>query len=311
MVTPTPGTPPRVSMAAWVQTRLADFDRTSLLEKLGRLAVGAAGAGFAGQFTDQTTAWQVELEQLEHAIHELRGREPASEDWMLLLEYTIPRRQRRIDMVLLTGSMIGVFEFKIGATTFARADRWQIEDYALDLRDFHEASRGHVIVPFLIATASHALPTHSASSAGPIHLIGRSGLPDAILRAAKEASAGPAASVLDPAEWVAAPYSPVPTIVEATRTLFQQQSVRELSHAYATTSMPPSRRSQTRSAQPGHRGAPRSARRRPIVAPVRAPVGAGDGDSDVSPAVQRERTHGRVRPHGLGPSPGSGERSPS
>jgi Uncharacterized conserved protein (DUF2075) len=40
-------------------------------------------------------------------------------------------------------------------------------------------------------------------------------------------------AIIDPEAWIGAPYSPAPTIVEASRTLFRQQSVRELSHAYA------------------------------------------------------------------------------
>jgi hypothetical protein len=97
---------------------------------------------------DQTTAWVVELKLLGSAVRDLRHREPASADWVFLLEHTIPRRQRRLDAVLLTGSMIGVLEFKLGATAFPRAARWEVEDCALDLRDFHGASRDRVIVRF-------------------------------------------------------------------------------------------------------------------------------------------------------------------
>jgi hypothetical protein len=65
---------------AWVKTRLADFDSTSLLERLGQLAIGAAGAGFARQFSDQTTAWQVELELLDRTARELKRLDPTSSD---------------------------------------------------------------------------------------------------------------------------------------------------------------------------------------------------------------------------------------
>jgi hypothetical protein len=222
------------SASAWVQTRLADFDRSSLLDKLGQLSSGAAGAGFSRQFVDQTTAWQLELELLEHAVQDLLHRARASRDWVLLLEYTIPRRQRRIDAVLLTPQLICVLEFKIGATAFKRADRWQVEDYVLDLRDFHGGSRAHTIVPFLIATGVDQPPTTAPSTVGSIRLVGRIGLAEIILRAVEEAPPSSASDITsNPEAWVAAPYSPAPTIVEATRTLFQQQSVRELSHAYA------------------------------------------------------------------------------
>jgi hypothetical protein len=45
-----------------------------------------------------------------------------------------------------------VLEFKVGANTFLPADRAQVEDYALDLFDFHAGSRQHVLVPILVAT---------------------------------------------------------------------------------------------------------------------------------------------------------------
>ncbi len=94
----------------------------------------------------QIRAWRVQIELLRHA---LTGLPP---DWHLLLEYPLLRDSRRIDAVILTGHAILVLEFKVGAASFTNVDRQQVEDYALDIFDFHAESRAYPIVPILVAT---------------------------------------------------------------------------------------------------------------------------------------------------------------
>ena len=178
--------------------------------------------------TSKRESWTAQLEYLESAVAELLSAEPAAAQWSLLLEYEIPRRQRRIDAVLLAGTVIFAIEFKVGATTFERASVWQVEDYALDLRDFHSASRGRPIVPVLVATAA---TTPAGAKSDAVLRVGQTGLANAILDAHRSHStAGPP---IDAAEWDASGYRPTPTIIEATRRLFAGHSVRDLSHSYA------------------------------------------------------------------------------
>jgi hypothetical protein len=68
------------------------------------------------------------------------------------------REGRRIDVVLLVGSIVFVVEFKVGATSFDAAALDQVWDYALDLKNFHEASHARPIVPLLIATEAREAP---------------------------------------------------------------------------------------------------------------------------------------------------------
>ena len=63
---------------------------------------------------------------------------------------------RRIDAVLLIGPVVFVIEFKVGESVFERAALDQVWDYALDLKNFHEASHSVSIVPVLIATGATA-----------------------------------------------------------------------------------------------------------------------------------------------------------
>jgi hypothetical protein len=51
-----------------------------------------------------------------------------------------------------TLTIILVVEFKVGATSYQPRDIQQVEDYALDLRDFHEGSHHLPIVPVLCST---------------------------------------------------------------------------------------------------------------------------------------------------------------
>ena len=80
-------------------------------------------------------------------------------EWRLVLEYPMRRLGRRIDAVLVAPRAIVVLEFKAGAAQFLPADRRQVEGYALDLQDFHAASRGRVIVPVLVVTAARPRET--------------------------------------------------------------------------------------------------------------------------------------------------------
>ena len=73
-------------------------------------------------------------------------------EWWLLLEYEIPRRERRPDAIILAWDLIFVVEFKIGQTAFGSTDRWQAQSYALDIRDFHAASRDRFVTPILVAS---------------------------------------------------------------------------------------------------------------------------------------------------------------
>ena len=50
------------------------------------------------------------------------------------------------------GPVVFVIEFKVGESVFDRAAVDQVWDYALDLKNFHEASHSASIVPILIAT---------------------------------------------------------------------------------------------------------------------------------------------------------------
>jgi len=68
------------------------------------------------------------------------------------LEYTIPRLNKRADVILLLRGIIFCIEFKVGQSAYNQQDVDQVMDYALDLKNFHKESHLRTIVPILVAT---------------------------------------------------------------------------------------------------------------------------------------------------------------
>lgn len=92
----------------------------------------------------QRNAWIEQATLLRECLLEHEGK--------IYFEFSIPRMGRRIDVVVITGSVVFVIEFKVGASTYDSADLDQVMDYALDLHNFHEGSHNVKIIPILVAT---------------------------------------------------------------------------------------------------------------------------------------------------------------
>ena len=181
---------------------------------------------FRGVEAEQIDSWTRSLDALR-AVVAL----PGGASWTVLLEYDLLRLERRIDAVLLTDRAIVVLEFK---PAFSAEGARQVEDYALDLRDFHAASRAHPILPVLVAMAGpEPRNTWPLPLAGvtPVLRATAAGLP--ALVAGAQAHFPPAP--LDGPGWAAAPYRPVPGIVEAARLMFARHGVGEIAAARADT----------------------------------------------------------------------------
>src|SRR4051812_30067610 len=152
---------PNDPTASLASTRAAGFGATLRLRDLavtpndlivGQLARASSESGLHSLLRDQTEAWVAELDILRTAAARLAQRVPESGNWQIVLEFEIPRSGRRADAVLLAGDLILVVEFKIGEAEFTAAARRQVEDYALDLADFHLLSHDRQIIPMLVAS---------------------------------------------------------------------------------------------------------------------------------------------------------------
>jgi hypothetical protein len=137
---------PEIYARAWYGAAIDEFLRTESDAIVGRLSL----AGSHDLQQTQREAWVKQVVILKDALAGLSG--------TILFEFTIPRMGRRIDAVLLIGTAVMVVEFKVGQKDFDRAAIEQVWDYALDLKNFHEASHFASIVPILVATAASSCP---------------------------------------------------------------------------------------------------------------------------------------------------------
>lgn len=201
---------------AWYDASIADFLTADPDAIIGRLTQ-ASNVAVEGT---QTTAWREQIALLKPALAGLSG--------LVLFEFNIPRMGRRIDVILLIGSVIFVVEYKVGESAFERAAVDQVWDYALDLKNFHEGSHNVAVVPILVATdatdAPALAPQFSTDGVCRPLQSTTTRLRETIDQLLQRVQGG----VLDEARWLDAPYRPTPTIVEAARALYAQHSVEAI-----------------------------------------------------------------------------------
>ena len=214
-------------MRAWWSAPLPDFLAHSPEAIVGVLSTRLVETHPLNRAT-QLQAWREQIAILRAALRGL------PENWRLLFEYPLLRLGRRIDAVLLTDRAVLVLEFKTGASDFNNLDRQQVEDYALDLYDFHAESRSHPVVPILVAGGTSARDT-----TWPLLWHGVTPVLDAtpatlqsLLQDLNQRIDRPPRP-LDALAWEVAPYRPVPTIIEAARMLYGRHGVAEIAEARA------------------------------------------------------------------------------
>lgn len=200
---------------AWYAATIRDFLTEGSDSIIGKLA-GHAGDG---HFSTQQSAWRSQIDILQQQLKDLDG-------W-LFFEFNIPRMGRRVDVILVLGPAIFALEFKVGETTYDRAAIDQVWDYALDLKNFHEASHHVAIVPILVATDAEPVAAALAVDSDNVLYPLRAN-PENLRQMLEECRGVVTGSTLDAAEWAKASYKPTPTIIEAARCLYAQHSVEAI-----------------------------------------------------------------------------------
>ncbi len=172
----------------------------------------------------QRNAWSLQIALLKNWLAHTTG--------TVIFEYTIPRMGKRVDCVVISGAAVYAIEFKVGAKNFDSGARIQVMDYALDLKNFHEASHSSPIIPILICTGAKpqtfSLELYEDLVARTILTNGEN--LSAIIQTTQIAMAGVPINAQD---WVDATYKPTPTIIEAAQALYQGHSVHEISRSDA------------------------------------------------------------------------------
>jgi hypothetical protein len=160
-------------------------------------------------------------------------------NWEVLLEFSIPRKEVRIDAVLLIGRCIVILEAKSGGALFQA--RKQIEEYALLLHYFHKASANQMIVPIIVSPEAgepeldplrqdEMFPQLAIYWVKRIVTTSWHRLPDVLDLVGK----GNSTEQIRAEFWDESPYHPVPSIIEAAIALRGGLSIREIAQCEAS-----------------------------------------------------------------------------
>jgi hypothetical protein len=207
--------------------------KSSPSEVIGELALGNSRYGFDEVSKEQMGAWEEEISFLRNELRALSCQLSQASKWGLVLEFPIPRRQQRIDAVLIAGSLIFVLEFKAGASGAAWSSGKQAEDYALDLAYFHAPSHARVIIPAVVAPGLEYHTSNSRHSnvkllaSVPVEKL------HSFIAEEYEAESRNSGAPIDPRDWDEGAYHPVPTVIEAAMALYAGMSVREIARSHA------------------------------------------------------------------------------
>ena len=154
----------------------------------------------------------------------------------VVLEYDMRRRGLRIDCVLLGKGVIAVLEFKRNAVQ--KADRDQVENYCVNLLEFHgETRRLHqehsvILAPIVVQTegrvAKRPVPTYGFlpspwnAIVTPTMASSREELSDSLraILGLRHSTAPP-----NPTKWLRSAFSPSSTILDAALSLYGQHDV--------------------------------------------------------------------------------------
>jgi hypothetical protein len=171
----------------------------------------------------QIAAWRGEYGVLSVTLREIVASVARAEKWAVIFEYELPReRGRRPDIVILTGSQVIVLEFK-ETRLLLRAHVDQVAAYARDLRHYHAGSHDKLVDPVLVLTGA----TETTRAFGEVTVVNPEGLREVIRQLERRAPD----EAIDAAGWLAADYSPLPSLVNAARRIFEHEPLPQIKRA--------------------------------------------------------------------------------
>ena len=172
--------------------------------------------------TSQLAAWDDEDLVMRATLRDVCVAEPGAVDWSVIFEYELPLENgRRPDVIVLAGSSVVVLEFKqhLG-NRVAVAD--QVDAYARDLSEYHEATHTCAVAPVLVITDGEDLFTHES-----VRVIDGTNVATTLLSSYEPGT-------IDLPSWLDSPYAPLPTLVAAARRIFQHEPLPAVRRALST-----------------------------------------------------------------------------
>ena len=216
-------------MPALYSDTIRNFTEKPAKELLGVLVSGLAQEGFDTN-VQTTFSWQQEIGELHGALTALVNVRPCANEWTVLFEYVLPIIGQRLDCVILAGDVVVVIEYKGGHSATARAALQQAQDYALNLNDFHEQSRGRVVLAIAVGDfKSHV-------ELDPKDFAQGAAVPASQLAATINLAFlnwGNRLPKIEVELWIRSRYFPVPTIIQAASAIFGDHDVREIANSRA------------------------------------------------------------------------------
>ena len=215
------------SVRRWLYgARFEEFVQQSSDEILGEMTRRAGG----DLDLTQSNAWQEQIE----ALKALQLADAEHSSAKIYFEYSIPRLGRRADVILIVRHALFVVEFKAGESHFNISALDQVWDYALDLKNFHDASHSICIAPVLVATKAKSQTIelqrtlHDDDLLRPIRANA-----DDLQEVITQTLTFLKAPRIDISNWESGRYLPTPTIIEAARALYAGHSVEAISRSDA------------------------------------------------------------------------------
>lgn len=175
----------------------------------------------------QIRAWDDSIPSLQQSVGEVIDRDAYASDYSAILEYELPLEYRRPDVIFLAGGAVLVLEVK-GKASALLADIDQAAGYARDLVAYHAECHDRSVHPILVLTRHSG---RLADIAG-VHVTGLDTVDELVEELGERESDDP----VSPTAFLSAQaYSPLPTIIQAARELFESGQLRRVNRATANT----------------------------------------------------------------------------
>lgn len=172
----------------------------------------------------QSNTWEQEIEILKD---QLRG----FTEGRIIFEYTIPRKGKRVDVVVIYKNIVFVIEFKCGDSEYRPSTYDQVYDYALDLRNFQKQSHDKLLVPIMVSTRAQVCPLVINEKDRIVEPLRCNS--DNISFAINSVVARYNETSFDYVAWENSEYLPTPTIVEAAQAMYRGHNVKEITRSDA------------------------------------------------------------------------------
>ena len=170
----------------------------------------------------QLLAWDHEFNILQNELKELVSLKIETKNFTIIFEYELPRERGRRPDVIILGSRVYVLEFKDYAKLLA-AHSDQVAAYARDLKNYHAASQSYSVIPVLVLARAKECFTRDEE----VTVLS----PDHLTKFFLQEFVNESNALIDPIQWIKSEYAPLPSLIQAARTIWDKQPLPQIKRA--------------------------------------------------------------------------------